>query len=129
MKRGGPLRRTALNRTKKPLQAKSPMRKVSKAKAAYRASDEGKAARRYMWLVKQLPCAVCGAAGPSDAHHVIHDRYGSRKSSDFDVVPLCKLHHQNGPDAIHNGKQSWREKYGPDHGLIEQTRKLVRDMV
>jgi len=120
---GKPLRRTPFTSKTKP------MKKVSKAKADYRASDEGKAARKYVGMVKQLPCAVCGAPGPSDAHHVIHDRYGSRKSSDFDVVPLCKLHHQDGPDAIHNGKESWREKYGPDHGLIEQTRKRVGEMI
>jgi len=39
------------------------------------------------------------------------------------VIPLCKLHHQDGPDAIHNGKASWVEKYGDDYAylpLVEQ---------
>lgn len=102
-----------------------PMRKVSAKRRAYRASEEGKAAMAYMRAVKSLPCCVCGAPGPSDAHHPIHDRYGTRKASDFDVVPLCKIHHQDGPNAIHNGKQSWREQHGPDHGFIDQTRKAV----
>ena len=104
------------------------MRKVSAKKAAYRASSEGKAAMEYIGLVKQLPCAVCGAAGPSDAHHVFHGRYGTRRASDFDVIPLCKRHHQDGPEAIHNIKETWAARHGPDYSYIEQTRKLVGDL-
>lgn len=79
----------------------------------------------YMMAVKQLPCAVCGAPPPSDAHHVICGRYGSRKTSDFDVIPLCKSHHQDGPEAIHNGKASWVEKHGPDYAYIEKVRRML----
>ena len=104
------------------------MRKVSAKKAAYKASKEGQAGSEYMAKVKRLPCCVCSAPPPSDAHHVIHDRYGTRKADDFSVIPLCKNCHQVGPLAIHNGKQSWRERNGPDHGFIEQTRKLVESM-
>ena len=78
-----------------------------------------KVGRDYMARVKMLPCVICGAAPPSDAHHVICDRYGTSKASDFDTIPLCKNHHQIGPDAIHNGKASWVEKYGPDHAYID----------
>ena len=102
-----------------------PMRKVSLKKATRRASKEGQEALAYMQAVKQLPCAVCGSAPPSDAHHVICDRYSTAKASDWDVIPLCKAHHQDGPEAIHNGKASWRAKHGPDHGYIETTASLV----
>ncbi len=81
--------------------------------------------REYMARVKALPCVVCGAAPPSDAHHVFHDRHGGRKTSDFDTIPLCKPHHQDGKDAIHNGKAGWRDRHGPDHGFIEATRKAL----
>jgi len=102
-----------------------PMRKVSKKRQAKRASPEGQAALQYMQAVKQLPCCVCGKPGPSDAHHVIHDRYGTARVSDWNTVPLCKAHHQDGPEAIHNGKATWREKHGPDHGYIAETRRKV----
>ena len=125
MKRSGfTQRNTELKRTAFSAKPKH-MKQVSDKKRAYRASDEGKEATAYMSKVKQLPCAVCGADGPSDAHHVIHDRFGSRKSSDFDVIPLCKRHHQDGPAAIHNGKETWRQKYGSDYDYIDQTRKAV----
>lgn len=78
-----------------------------------------------MRRVKMLPCCICGLAGPSDAHHPIHDRYSSAKRSGFDVIPLCKLHHQDGPEAIHNGKETWRKKHGADYEYIEETRKKV----
>ena len=81
-----------------------------------------------MRRVKALPCVICGSTPPSDAHHCIHDRYGSRKASDFDVIPLCKAHHQDGPEAIHNGKQTWRDKHGPDHAFLPLVKRLLGDM-
>ena len=82
-------------------------------------------AQRYMQHVKQLDCAICGKPGPSDAHHTIHHRYSTLKTSDWSVIPLCKAHHQEGPQAIHNGKERWLERYGPDHTFIPQTRRLI----
>lgn len=81
--------------------------------------------RAYVGAVKSLPCAVCGAPGTSDAHHCIHDRFGTRRPCDCNVIPLCRKHHTEGPEAIHNGKQTWRDKHGPDHGYLQRTRELV----
>lgn len=106
------------------LARKTRLRQVSAKRAAYRASDEGQDALRYMQAVKQLPCCVCGSAPPNDAHHCISDRYGTRKASDFETVPLCKECHQ-GPHGVHAEKRSWRERHGPDHGYIAETRAKV----
>lgn len=103
------------------------MRKVSAKRRAYRASEEGQNALEHMRAVKQLPCVVCGSAPPSDAHHVIHDRFSGKKASDLDVIPLCKAHHQNGPEAIHNAKRSWREKHGPDHAFLPLVKEWLSD--
>lgn len=107
-----------LKEPKPPKPARKRMRQVSEKRAAYRASAEGKRALEWMALVKGLPCVVCGKPGPSDAHHVCHDRFGTAKASDFDVIPLCRGHHTEGPEAIHNGKTTWREKHGPDYGYL-----------
>lgn len=101
------------------------LRQVSAKKAAKRASPEGKAGREHMGRVKALPCVICGRPGPSDAHHVICGRYGTRKAPDTHVIPLCKAHHQYGPDAIHNGKASWVAKYGQDTEYLP----VVADML
>lgn len=91
----------------------------------------------YMERVKMLPCAITGAPPPSDAHHCQHwpedienHPYtrlpgAGRKSGDRDTIPLSKAMHQDGPEAFHNGKETWRRKHGPDYGYIEQTRRLV----
>lgn len=105
--------------------ARSPMRKVSAKKSAQKSSPEGRAAREYMGYVKLLPCVICGKWGPSDAHHCFHDRYGTSKESDWDVIPLCKLCHQDGPEAIHKIKRTWMEMHGPDHGFISQVAEDV----
>lgn len=80
--------------------------------------------RPHMHRVKALPCVICHRPGPSDAHHVIHDRLTVPKD-DSRVIPLCKAHHQNGPDAIHNGKATWRGKYGNDYDFLP----VVADML
>ena len=122
MKRKAPLKRTPFKSKPKRIT------QVSDKKRTYRASKEGQEALEYMGTVRQLPCAVCGAPAPSEAHHVIHGRYGSAKASDFDTIPLCPSCHRTGPDAIHRGKESWRQKFGNDFDYIEQTRKAVADM-
>lgn len=111
-------------KTKKPPKR---MKQVSDKRAAHWRSDEGKAELEYMARVKMLPCVICGAAPPNDAHHCTHGRFGTRKVSGFDTIPLCKAHHQDGPDAIHNGKESWAEKHGPDYGFIPLVRAQLDD--
>ena len=119
------MKRSGFKSRSKPLAAKTPMRKVSRKKAARRQSKEGQSGLRYMRAVKQLGCCVCGMPPPSDAHHCISGRYGTRKASDFETIPLCRNCHQDGPNAIHRAKASWEAIHGPDTGHIKPTRRLV----
>lgn len=82
-------------------------------------------AKRHMMMVKMLPCVICGKPPPSDAHHVICDRYSQSKASDYETIPLCKDHHQWGDDAIHNGKESWVARYGKDYDYLPRVRKML----
>ena len=82
-------------------------------------------ARAYMARVKQLPCVICNAPPPSDAHHVICGRYGFARASDFDVIPLCKSCHQVGLMAIHNNKRAWIERNGPDYDYLPIVSKML----
>lgn len=75
-------------------------------------------AKRHMAAVARLPCVVCGKPGPSEVHHCISGRFGQAKASDFETIPLCAECHRIGPYAIHNGKASWEEANGPDHGFL-----------
>jgi hypothetical protein len=102
---------------------KTPLRPVSAKRRAAKASPEGKAGKAHMTLVAQLPCVVCGA-WPVQVHHVIHGRYGSRKASDLDTIPLCRSCH----DALHAGKETWAAKHGPDYGFLPAVRRSVADL-
>lgn len=114
---------TGMKRT--PITRKTRLRPVSAKRTAYRASDEGQNELRYMGAVKQLPCCTCGAPPPNDAHHCYHDRYGTRKESGFDTIPLCHDGCHQGPRGVHAEKRSWRARHGPDHGYIDETRAKV----
>jgi hypothetical protein len=109
----------------KPLISKTPIRKVSKKKRAYRASAEGQAGMDHMARVKMLPCVICQAPPPNDAHHCYHDRYGTRKQSDLDTIPLCKWCHQDGPQSVHRDKAGWKDRHGPDYGFLDRVKQLL----
>ena len=58
------------------------------------------AERRWVGKVKELPCSVCGQAGPSDAHHIKQGRH-------YTVVALCKSCHQGSVMGWHGQKRAW----------------------
>ena len=85
--------------------------------------------KKWMQRVKMLPCAVCKAPPPSDVHHIIHGRYSQKRASDFDVIPLCKSHHQNGLDAIHERKETWRHVYGNDYDYLPWVKDMIEQQM
>ena len=58
--------------------------------------------RGHMARVAELPCVCCGAR-PVEVHHCISGRYGQRKASDRETIPLCFAHHR-GPEGIHTSE-------------------------
>jgi len=59
-----------------------------------------KAEREHLQQVKELPCSVCDAAGPSDAHHIKQHRQ-------YTCVALCKSCHQGAMMGWHGQKRAW----------------------
>lgn len=119
MKTGKPLARKPFTSKRKRINPRSPK------KVAYRASQEGKAALEYMGLVKRLPCCVCGAHGPSYAHHCISD---NTIRDDLKTIPLCYPCHQ-GPNGIHAAKRTWEAANGKDYSFVGMTRRKVGEMI
>lgn len=64
-------------------------------------------AQKHMFRVKELPCSVCGASGPSDAHHILEGRTPGRKSPDWLTIPLCKDCHVGSHNGIHGQRRVW----------------------
>ena len=82
-----------------------------------KASADGKAGVLFMAWVAQQPCAICGGH-PVEVHHCISARYGQRKRSDFETIPLCYDHHR-GENGIHANKRLWEELNGLDTAYIK----------
>lgn len=87
-----------------------------------KATREGKDPAR-LAAVAAMPCVICHEWGmvqtsPTQVHHCIHGRFGSRKAPDSMTLPLCEGHHQGLRDtskiALHREPDAWRAAYGED---------------
>lgn len=58
--------------------------------------------RRHLANVKELPCSLCDASGPSEAHHYKQHRQ-------YTCIALCVDCHR-GPLGWHGTKALWRIK-------------------
>jgi len=83
------------------------------------------AAKRHMENVARLPCVICGWF-PVEVHHCISGRFGSRKASDFDTIPLCLLCHR-GPEGIHSNKAAFEAAHGPDTDYLPRVAAMIKE--
>lgn len=60
-----------------------------------------KAEREHVGMVKDLPCSVCGAAGPSEAHEPVQGLW-------FTSIALCADCHRGSVNGLHGQKVMWR---------------------
>jgi hypothetical protein len=56
--------------------------------------------KKWLQEVKSLPCSVCDAPGPSDAHHI-------KQGRQYTCVALCKDCHQGSILGWHGQKRAW----------------------
>ena len=56
--------------------------------------------REYIGRVKELPCSVCDAPGPSEAHHV-------KQHSQYTCIAVCPDCHRSGLMGWHGSKRAW----------------------
>lgn len=73
--------------------------------------------RAYLLEVKSLPCGVCGAAGPSDAHHI-------EQGLHYLCIPLCKDCH-TGYNGWHGTKALWRIRKLDEQKVLNETIKEI----
>lgn len=77
------------------------------------------AERLHLARVKELPCSVCDAPGPSDAHHVKQHRQ-------YTCVALCKTCHQGALMGWHGQRRMWALKKMDEIDALNVTiRRLV----
>jgi hypothetical protein len=56
--------------------------------------------RKHLARVKELPCSVCDAPPPSDAHHYKQHRQ-------YLCIALCKDCHQGSFNGLHGQRRMW----------------------
>lgn len=85
------------------------------------------ASKRHLAAVAALGCIICRQ--PAECHHPRRGAGMGRKSSDFEVIPLCPRHHRLGGFgvAIHAGQKTWETKYGTEAALLTQTLVLLAE--
>lgn len=88
--------------------------------------------RKHLERVKMLPCCVCGAEPPSDAHHCLGYEFGTGKglkASDYKTIPLCKSHHQDGGFgvAFHAGSKTWEKNHGFQRDHLARTLEKLKE--
>ena len=57
--------------------------------------------RAHLAKVKSLPCSVCDAPAPSEAHHI-------KQGQQYTAVALCKDCHTGSFNGWHGQKTMWR---------------------
>lgn len=70
--------------------------------------------RVHLARIKEMNCGVCGASGPSDAHHV-------EQHMQFTCIPLCKDCHQGSHNGIHGRKSIWNVLKKTELGVLNDT--------
>lgn len=56
--------------------------------------------REHLARVKELPCSVCEASGPSEAHHI-------KQGLQYTCIPLCQDCHRGSLNGLHGQKRMW----------------------
>ena len=88
------------------------------------------AEKKHMGRVAELGCAVCRRQGyegtPAELHHKRAGTGAGRRSSHYDVIPLCPEHHR-GATGFHGlGTKGFSKQYGYDEDdLLNDTRRLL----
>ena len=89
-----------------------------------------KAESDHIGKVVSLGCIVCinsfGFESPAEAHHINNNTMGKR-ASNYEVIPLCCLHHRLGGHgvAVHAGRKTWESNFGTEKELLKQVLEMI----
>lgn len=75
--------------------------------------------KKHLHRIKEMDCSVCGASGPSDAHHIA-------QHMQYLTIPLCKDCHQGSHNGIHGEARLWKVLRKTELSCLNETiRKLL----
>ena len=70
--------------------------------------------REHLALVKALPCSVCDAPGPSEAHHLL-------QGQQFTAVALCPDCHRGSILGWHGQRRAWAVRKMDELSALDKT--------
>lgn len=77
--------------------------------------------RKHLAEVKELPCSVCDAPGPSEAHHI-------KQGLQYTAVALCPDCHRGSMMGWHGQKRMWAIKKMDELDALNVTiQRLMED--
>ena len=110
---------------------RSPMKRSAKTIRSTKGKSSTTSERAHMGRVAALGCIVCSEClgykdTPAIVHH-IRTGQGKMRSSHFDTIPLCPVHHQNSGYGIHDmGREQFANMYGRSElELLEIVKKKL----
>ena len=74
--------------------------------------------RLHLARVKDLACGVCGAEGPSEAHHV-------EQHQQYLCIPLCPDCHRGSFNGLHGQKRIWNVKKLTELDVLNETLRAI----
>jgi hypothetical protein len=76
--------------------------------------------RLHLALVKSLPCSVCDAPGPSEAHHI-------EQGLQYTCVALCEDCHRGPLLGLHGQRSMWAIKKMNELAALNVTIQRIRE--
>lgn len=73
-----------------------------------------KAEREHVTRIKEMPCGVCEAPGPSEAHELKQGQW-------FTSIPLCADCHRGSFNGIHGQARIWSVKKLDEQEVLNET--------
>jgi hypothetical protein len=70
--------------------------------------------RKHLAMVKELPCGVCEAPGPSEAHHI-------EQGLQFLCIPLCPDCHRGSFNGHHGQRRIWKVLKKDEMSVLNDT--------
>lgn len=72
----------------------------------------------HLALIKSMRCIVCGAEGPSDAHHIIQGDH-------YSCIPLCRDCHMGSKNGIHGQRVMWKIMKLDEMSALSKTIRVI----
>ena len=89
------------------------------------------AERTHLGRLAEMCCILCRHYGiddsPAEIHHIRTGVGAGKRSSHFDALPLCPIHHRLGNEAIHvMGRKAFERHHGiTELELLAEVKRLL----